>query len=49
MLATYFIKMVRTCDSEIKGVTQLKQPISKTEEVRSQLKSQESQSETLGF
>lgn len=34
MLSTHFIKTVNGYDGEIKGVSQLKQPVFKTEETR---------------
>lgn len=34
MLSTHFIKTVNSYDGEIKGVSQLKHPVFKTEEVR---------------
>lgn len=34
MLSTHFIKTVNSYDGEVKGVSQLKQPVFKTEEVR---------------
>lgn len=49
MLSTHFIKIVNNYDSEIKGVIQLKQPISKIEEGRPQSWGWESESETLGL
>lgn len=34
MLSTHFIKTVNSYDGEIKGVSQLKEPVFKTEETR---------------
>lgn len=49
MLSTHFFKTVNSYDGEIKGVSQLKQPVLKTEEVRPQSQGWESPSETLGL
>lgn len=49
MLSTHFIKTVNSYDGEIKGVSQLKQPVFNTEEIIPQSQDWESQLKRLDF